>query len=143
MDLFSQIVKEFLIEEKMPGVLYHATMKYKLPSIKKYGLGGKMPFKRYWDYEGTIYKNITRGVFLDEDADCAYDYVDTSDEMENYEEKYDKKPEIIVFEVSIKNLDLSKLEMDQNNLSNFDDEENTKSYFYKGIIPFQFLKRVK
>lgn len=41
---------------KLPDVLYHATSSHLLSSIKKYGLGGKMPKRTWWDYDSTEYK---------------------------------------------------------------------------------------
>ena len=35
---------------KLPDVLYHATSPHLLSSIKKYGLGGKIPKRTWWDY---------------------------------------------------------------------------------------------
>ena len=34
----------------LPDVLYHATSSHLLSSIKKYGLGGKIPKRTWWDY---------------------------------------------------------------------------------------------
>ena len=49
---------------KLPDVLYHATSSHLLSSIKKYGLGGKMPKRTWWDYDSKKYKNREQGVFF-------------------------------------------------------------------------------
>ena len=38
----------------IPKFLYHATPSCYLSSIKKNGLGGKIPRKRFWDYDNTV-----------------------------------------------------------------------------------------
>ena len=55
---------------------------------------------------------------------------------EEYEAKYDKELEIVVFAVNTSGLDLSKLTIDTNN----DSEDPT--YFYDGVIPYTALKKV-
>lgn len=124
----------------IPAVLYHATPSCYINSIKKYGLGGKRPNKQFWDYEGTEYENKF-GVFLANDENVAYDFLDSSDSFwdlaEEYESKYDKELKIIVFAINTDQLDLSKLSIDTNN----DSEEPT--YFYEGIIPFSRMKMIE
>ena len=44
----------------IPKFLYHATPSCYLSSIKKNGLGGKIPRKRFWDYDNTEYANIKK-----------------------------------------------------------------------------------
>lgn len=48
----------------IPKFLYHATPSCYLSSIKKNGLGAKIPRKRFWDYDNTEYANIKKDVFL-------------------------------------------------------------------------------
>lgn len=121
--------------------LYHATPSCYLSSIKKFGLGGKMPRKRFWDYNGTEYESIKQGFFLATDEYVAMSYLEGSDDFndfaEEYEERYDKELGIIVFEIDINKLDLSKLHVDTNQLL---DDEIDPTYFYDGIIPFKDLK---
>lgn len=131
----------YLVEDTgdIPAVLYHATPSCYINSIKKFGLGGKRPRKRFWDYEGTEYESKF-GVFLANDENVAYDFLDSSDDYwelaEEYEAKYDKELEIVVFAVNTSGLDLSKLTIDTNN----DSEDPT--YFYDGVIPYTALKKV-
>ena len=55
---------------------------------------------------------------------------------EEYEAKYDKELEIVVFAINTSDLNLSKLSIDTNN----DSEEPT--YFYNGVIPYTAMKKV-
>lgn len=124
--------------------LYHATPSCYLNSIKKYGLGGKLPKKRFWDYENTEYSNISKGCFLATDEDVAYDYLDASDDFydfaEEYEETYDKELKIIILQININDLDTNLLSIDTN--QQFDDE-NDPTFFYNGVIPFDKIKIIK
>lgn len=47
----------------IPKFLYHATPSCYLSSIKKNGLGEKIPRKRFWDYDSTEYANIKKRMF--------------------------------------------------------------------------------
>lgn len=131
----------WLVEDTgdIPAVLYHATPSCYINSIKKFGLGGKRPNKRFWDYEGTEYESKF-GVFLANDENVAYDFLDSSDDYwelaEEYEAKYDKELEIVVFAINTSDLDLSKLAIDSNN----DSEDPT--YFYDGVIPYTAIKKI-
>ena len=74
-----------------------------LSSIKKNGLGGKIPRKRFWDYDNTEYANIKKGCFLATDEYVAESYLEASEEFEAfsewYEERYDKELNIVVFKI--------------------------------------------
>jgi len=59
---------------------------------------------------------------------------------EEYEDRYDKELEIVVFQIDINDLDLSKLSIDTNQIVEDGDEP---TYFYDGIIPYSKLKRIK
>lgn len=124
--------------------LYHATPSCYVSSIKKYGLGGKIPKTRFWNYKGTPYENIKQGVFLARDEYVAESYVDCSEVFEElsdkYEEKYDKELEIVVFTVSVKDLDVNLLSLDKNQYA---DEDSDLTFFYNGVIPYSKLKKVK
>lgn len=124
----------------LPDVLYHATSSHLLSSIKKYGLGGKMPKRTWWDYDSTEYKNREQGVFFATDEYVAASFLEASDDFANfadeYEERYDKSLQIIVFAVNTKDLDVSKISIDSNNST----DEDSQTYFYNGIIPFNQLK---
>ena len=134
-------LKEYLLEEKnnIPNKLYHATIRQRLNSIKKLGLGSKIPKNRLWDYKGTEYENIKQGFFCDIDPVNAYDYIASSDEIWDKYEDFDEERDIIVFEIDTKDMDLSKLSIDTNNQDN---EEDITSYFYDGVIPFEKLKKI-
>ena len=123
--------------------LYHATPACNLNSIKKYGLGGKLPKHRLWDYENTPYANITQGVFLATDEYVAESYVENSEAFEEladiYEERYGKELNIIVFHINIRDLDMSLLSFDENQIS---DNETDDTFFYQGVIPYNKLKRI-
>jgi hypothetical protein len=129
-------------DKNIPDVLYHATASCYLSSIKKLGLGAKLPKRRFWDYENTQYKNKL-GVFLAADEDYAYSFLDASDEFwdfaDEYEDRYDKELEIVVFAINTADLDISKLYIDENN--NTDDEDSI-TYFYDGVIPYKLLRRI-
>lgn len=123
----------------LPDVLYHATSSHLLSSIKKYGLGGKIPKRTWWDYESTEYKNRNQGVFFATDEYVAAAFLEASDDFANfadeYEDRYDKSLQIIVFAVNTKDLDISKISIDSNNST----DEDSQTYFYDGIIPYNQL----
>ena len=127
---------------KLPTVLYHATSSHLLSSIKKYGLGGKMPKRTWWDYDSTEYKNREQGVFFATDEYVAASFLEASDDFANfadeYEDRYDKSLQIIVFAVNTKDLDISKIRID----SNHSTDEDSQTYFYDGIIPYNQLRIV-
>ena len=124
---------------KLPDVLYHATSSHLLSSIKKYGLGGKIPKRTWWDYDSTEYKNRNQGVFFATDEYVAASFLEASDDFANfadeYEDRYDKSLQIIVFAVNTKDLDISKISIDSNNNT----DEDSQTYFYDGIIPYNKL----
>ena len=127
---------------KIPDILYHATSSRRLSSIKRYGLGGKMPKHAWLDYDSTEYKNREQGVFFATDEYVAASFLEASDDFANfadeYEERYDKSLQIIVFAVNTKDLDVSKISIDSNNST----DEDSQTYFYDGIIPYNQLKIV-
>ena len=105
--------------------LYHATPSCYVDSIKEFGLGGKIPEKRFWSYEGTPYENIKCGVFLATDEYVAESYLDTSEEFEELCEKYEEELEIVVFRINTSDLDLSLLSEDKNQMQEGDESEKT------------------
>lgn len=123
--------------------LYHATPSCYVSSIKRYGLGGRVPEKRFWDYKGTPYENITRGCFLCDDEYAAESYIEVSDAFfelsDEYMDRYDRELEIVVFRVKVSDLDPDLLSIDKNNMDN---DEYASSFFYDGIIPYEKLTRV-
>ena len=115
---------------KLPNILYHATSSHLLSSIKKYGLGGKMPKRTWWNYNSTEYKNRGQGVFFATDEYVAASFLEALDDFANfaeeYEDRYDKSLQIIVFSVNTKDLDTSKISIDSNNSV----DEDSQTYFY-------------
>ena len=124
--------------------LYHATPACYVNSIKKCGLGDKMPKTRLWDYNGTPYDNITQGCFLAADEYVAESYVENSETFEEladaYEERYGKELEIVVFAVRVDDLNEDLISLDSNQDVGEDDEP---TFFYAGVIPYSKLTRVK
>ena len=120
--------------------LYHATPACYVNSIKKYGLGGKMPNVRLWDYNGTPYEKIVQGCFLATDEYVAESYLEASEEFEELCETYEEDLEIVVFRINTNDLDLSLLSEDENQIQEGDESE--KTYFYNGIIPFEKLEKI-
>ena len=115
---------------KLSNILYHATSSHLLSSIKKYGLGGKIPKRTWWNYNSTEYKNRGQGVFFATDEYVAASFLEALDDFANfaeeYEDRYDKSLQIIVFSVNTKDLDTSKISIDSNNSV----DEDSQTYFY-------------
>ena len=115
---------------KLPNILYHATSSHLLSSIKKYGLGGKIPKRTWWNYNSTEYKNRGQGVFFATDEYVAASFLKALDDFANfaeeYEDRYDKSLQIIVFSINTKDLDTSKISIDSNNSV----DEDSQTYFY-------------
>ena len=115
---------------KLSNILYHATSSHLLSSIKKYGLGGKTPKRTWWNYNSTEYKNRGQGVFFATDEYVAASFLEALDDFANfaeeYEDRYDKSLQIIVFSVNTKDLDTSKISIDSNNSV----DEDSQTYFY-------------
>jgi hypothetical protein len=111
--------------EHIPDVLYHATYKPRLKSIKLRGLGAGG--KRNWE-------DSKRGiVYLAIDPEVAVSYAESSDMVPD-----DWLDEIIVLEIPIAVLDKSKLILDQNVIGNEGD-----TLEYHGIIPFSAVRSVQ
>ena len=128
----------------IPKFLYHATPSCYLSSIKKNGLGGKIPRKRFWDYDSTEYANIKKGCFLATDEYVAESYLEASEKFEDfsewYEERYGKELNIVVFKIPTSNLDLRLLKIDTNQLI---DDETEPTYFYDGVIPYNQMSIIQ
>lgn len=143
--IIQETINEYLDDLQLE-YLYHATPSCYVNSIKKFGLGGQIPKKRFWDYKNTPYANIKQGVFLATDEYVAESYLDSSDEFyelaEWYEEKYGKELNIVVFKVKINDLDKSLLSIDENQMVD-DNGDDNHTYFYNGVIPFNKLKIVQ
>jgi hypothetical protein len=111
--------------EHIPDVLYHATYKPRLKSIKLRGLGAGG--KRNWE-------DSKRGiVYLAIDPEVAISYAESSDMVPD-----DWLDEIIVLEIPTAVLDKSKLILDQNVIGNEGD-----TLEYHGIIPFSAVRSVQ
>ncbi len=111
--------------EHIPDVLYHATYKPRLKSIKLRGLGAGG--KRNWE-------DSKRGiVYLAIDPEVAVSYAESSDMVPD-----DWLDEIIVLEIPTAVLDKSKLILDQNVIGNEGD-----TLEYHGIIPFSAVRSVQ
>ena len=141
--IITETINQYL-NDMQEEYLYHATPSCYVNSIKKFGLGGKIPKKRFWNYEGTPYEKITQGCFLATDEYVAELYLETSESFEElaeiYEEKYGKELEIIVFRIKLSDLDQNLLSLDENQIQ---DDEIDPTFFYNGIIPYNKLKIVK
>ena len=106
-----------------PKFLYHATLYKFLDSIQKHGLGATTPNKEF------AHQNIEQNkphVYLAENDEDAIIYVEGS---RFYDEG--ETPEIALFRVNIKDLDLNNLKPDPN----FTEDEQHDTYVYYGIIP--------
>ena len=115
---------------KLSNIFYHATSSHLLSSIKKYGLGGKIHKRTWWNYNSAEYKNRGQGVFFATDEYVAASFLEALDDFANfaeeYEDRYDKSLQIIVFSVNTKDLDTSKISIDSNNSV----DEDSQTYFY-------------
>lgn len=108
-------------EQSIPQYLYHATYRKALKSIKSNNLGASSAKKKWaWDNNE---KHLDH-VYLHEDPDSAYSYAESSD---NVPESW--LDEIVLLQIPISALDLSKLKSDPNLI----DAEG--SYIYYGSIP--------
>lgn len=125
------ILNEIL--EDIPNVLYHATFKALLPSIKQSGIisGGS----KYRNFD-----NVEKGVYLGYSPDYAGSMVEASENENIPKEWFD---EIVILTIDTSKLNLSKLDNDPNVLpqeDEYDDEipadTTIYSYIYRGNIPF-------
>ena len=128
-------LKQLLFEvlEDVPRVLYHATFKALIPSIKRKGIisGGS----KYRNFD-----SVERGVYLGYSADYANDMVEASENDNIPKEWFD---EIVILTIDTSKLDLSKLDRDPNVLPQEDEYDDTVppdetiySFIYRDNIPF-------
>lgn len=89
----NEVIDNNSIVQYLDGIqyLYHATPNCYVNSIKKHGLGGKIPKIRFWDYENTPYANISQGCFLASDEYVAESYVENSESFEELAEMYEDR----------------------------------------------------
>lgn len=101
-------------------ILYHATYRANLRSIRATGLGAKQP--KNWDFseDGVV--------CLCDDAEAAFSFCECADEVSDYK----MESGIIVFALDSRILNRSLVEIDSNLQTS---DGDCKSYTYRGIIP--------
>ena len=123
----------FEVLEDVPRVLYHATFKALIPSIKRKGIisGGS----KYRNFD-----SVERGVYLGYSPEYAGSMVEASENDNIPEEWFD---EIVILTIDTSKLDLSKLDRDPNVLPQEDEYDDTVppdetiySFIYRDNIPF-------
>lgn len=118
---------KFLIEKADSNILYHATYKQFLPSIKAKGLGNTSK-KMYSDSKG---KGI---VYFAVDPDEAESYAEENDWLDTVEDPDKYIDNIIILAINKNDLDKSKLFKDENV------QDGTTTFEYHGIIPFDKVR---
>ena len=113
---------EFITESVNTQILYHATYRPLLKSIKQHGLGGDKAQAKWEDSKPGV-------VYLATDPDVAESYAESSDVVPK--EWLDK---IIILKIDASKLDQSKLISDQNVLDNEGD-----TLEYHGVIPVNLI----
>ena len=109
------------LTQQVPDVLYHATYKALLPLIKKGGLDTRKSALAWEDSKPGI-------VYLANDPYVAESYAEAAEEVSD--EIYDSG--IIILNIPIKGLDISKLHDDRNV-----QEDDSDTYEYHGQIPWE------
>ena len=112
--------------EQIPAILYHATYRPLLKSIKKYGLGGDKAQAKWEDSKPGV-------VYLALNKDVAESYAETSDVVPD-----EWLDEIVVLKISTNGLDAAKFHLDTNVLDNEGDTVE-----YHGVIPVNNIKMIK
>lgn len=131
MILLRNLLCEELHPTDIPSVLYHATFRPMVESIKKQGLTPSG--NKYVNFD-----NLEYGVYLGISPDYAISMVEAS---ENNTIPSDWFDDIVVLSVNVSDLDLKKLDRDPNVLPQ-DDEYNDEtppddtvhSFIYKDVI---------
>lgn len=119
-------VKQILEALSIPTILYHATYKPLLSSIKKYGLDSRYGKKTYPDSKnGVVYLAISK--------DIAESYAEVSDEVS--EEWLDQ---IVILKIKTKGLDYSKFKIDSNVINS-----EGETIEYHGSIPYNNISLEK
>lgn len=119
-------LKDIVNETIDNGVLYHATYRPLLRSIKLHGLDNSKS-KRVWDDSKIGY------VYLAKDKEVAASYAETSD---NVPDSY--LDNIVILHIDATKLDNSKLSTDRNVIDNEGD-----TLEYNGVIPFSYVIKVE
>ena len=109
-------------EDTTPQVLYHATYRPLLKSIKQHGLGGDKAQAKWEDSKPGV-------VYLATDPNVAESYAESSDVVPD-----EWLDQIVVLKVNASQLDQSKLKLDRNVLDNEGD-----TLEYHGVIPTNLL----
>jgi len=107
---------------EIPGVLYHATYRPLLKSIKRHGLGGDRAQAKWEDSRPGV-------VYLAVDANVAESYAESSDVVPD-----EWLDEIVILKVDTRQLDQNLLKLDANVIDNAGD-----TLEYHGIVPVTAL----
>jgi hypothetical protein len=107
----------------VPNILYHATYRPLLGSIKKNGLGGAGSEVKKWE------DSVPGIVYLALDPNVAESYAETS---ENVPDEW--LDEIVVLKIDTAKLDKSKFRLDRNVQGNTGD-----TLEYDGVIPISAI----
>jgi len=118
---------EEIEETNIPPVLYHATYRALLRSIKKTGLGGKGSERKRWE------DSIHGVVYLATDPNVAESYAEASETVPD-----EWLDDIVILKIATAGLNPSLLKMDQNVQDN---EGNTLEYH--GVIPLSSISMYK
>ena len=113
------------LKQNVPAMLYHATYKSLLPSIKKGGLDTRKSALAWEDSKPGI-------VYLANDPSVAESYAESAEEVSD--EIYDSG--IVVLEIPVKGLTIGKLHDDRNVQGG-----NSNTYEYHGQIPWSKIKK--
>jgi hypothetical protein len=115
-------LKQPVNEESAPEILYHATYRPLLKSIKQHGLGGDKAQAKWEDSKPGV-------VYLAIDPNVAESYAESSDVVPD-----EWLDQIVVLKVNASQLDQSKLKLDSNVIDNQGD-----TLEYHGVIPVNLL----
>lgn len=128
---FKKMAEATMVNDEIPEKLYHATYRPLLRSIQKHGIvpGGKR-FKNFdWS------KNF---VYLAEQPENAISFVEVAENDDIPEDWID---DIVVLEVDVSKLNLTKMTPDENwNPGVSDDYVGYRSFQYDGTIPTDAIK---
>jgi hypothetical protein len=106
----------------LPPVLYHATYKQKINKIKLYGLDNTKTIKAWDDSKlGTVY--------LSTDPNVAASYAEASDKVPD-----PYLDNIVILHIDTAQLDLNKLNLDENVIDNKGD-----TIEYNDVIPYSSI----
>jgi hypothetical protein len=137
-------LKDLLLEvlEDVPRLLYHATFKELLPSIKQSGIiSGDSKYRNF--------DNVKSGVYLAYSPEYASSLVEDSENNNIPKEWFG---EIVILTIDTSKLNLSKLDRDPNDWPQEEEEdvyddtvpsdETIHSFIYRGNIPFSAVVNI-